>query len=77
MAGILVQSAIKKMVKDAGKKTGNDFLQTVNDFVEAKIKEATEQHNGGRKILDAGVAKLVLGIKSRTLRPNARNATET
>jgi len=64
MAGILVQSAVKQIIKDAGKKSGSDFMQTLNDFVEQKVKEAAQAHNGGRKILDAGVAKLVLGIKS-------------
>lgn len=63
MAGILVNSAIKKMVKDGEKKCGADFLQTVNDIVEAKIKACISDHNGGRKILDAGVAKLVFGVK--------------
>jgi hypothetical protein len=63
MAGILVQSAIKQIIKAGGKKAGSDFMQTLNDFVETKVSEAVASHNGGRKILDAGVAKLVLGIK--------------
>lgn len=64
MAGILVQSAVKQIIKDGGKKAGSDFMQTVNDIVEAKIKACVSEHNGGRKTLDAGVAKLVFGIKS-------------
>lgn len=63
MAGILVQSVVKRIIKENGKKAGTDFLQTFSDLVENKLKQATAEHNGGRKIMDAAVAKFVFGSK--------------
>lgn len=57
------QSEIKAAAKAAGKKVGKEFLQTVEDAVANKINQAIAEHNGGRKTLDAAVAKLAFGIK--------------
>lgn len=57
------QAVVRKVIKAAGKKAGKDFLQTLEDIVGQKINDAVANHNGGRKTLDAGVAKLVFGIK--------------
>ena len=57
------QSEVRAAIKAAGKKAGKDFLATLEDLVAAKIAKAIAEHNGGRKTLDAGVAKLVFGAK--------------
>ena len=51
-------SAIKKLVREGGKRPGKDFLQAVNDMVGSKLEKALQIHNGSKKTLDLEVATL-------------------
>jgi hypothetical protein len=56
-------TAIKKLVKVNGKRTSKKFLEALDRYVEKKIIQAVNTHNGGRKTLDAGIAGYILGNK--------------
>lgn len=56
------QSSIKALVNKCGKRTGKDFLYSLDLFIEQKVKKACEVHNGSKKTLDSSVAGYV-GIK--------------
>ncbi len=60
-APFIRQSVVKKAIKAAGKKAGSDFMQTLEDIVAVKVAKCIAEHNGGRKTLDAAVAKLIFG----------------
>ena len=55
-------SNIKKLVKTNGKRTSQKFLEALDRYIETKIIQAVNTHNGGRKTLDSGVAGYILGI---------------
>lgn len=44
-----------------GKRVSREFLEAMDRLVERKIRQACEQHNGGKKTLDASVAAYILG----------------
>ena len=58
---LIKPSAIKRIVKEKGKRTGSDFLESLNNMVHSKIASAVQIHNGGKKTLDREVAVLVGG----------------
>ena len=58
----IVVSAIKKEVKSmGGKRVSKDFLEALNRYVHKKLIQAVQEHNGGKKTLDAAVAGYILG----------------
>ena len=57
----LVTSRVKAKAHAADKRVGADFLLRFNAFIDRKLDEALEIHNGGRKTLDGAVADHVLG----------------
>ena len=60
----LVVSAIKKEVKAiSGKRVSREFLEALNRYVHKKLLMAVQEHNGGKKTLDASVAGYILGNK--------------
>ena len=52
---LVVVSKIKKMVKEAGFRTGGDYVESLSSKVEAIIKESIEKvkTGGGKKTLGA------------------------
>lgn len=56
-------ATIKKFVKAHGKRTGTDFLEALDRYIEKKLLTAVAEHNGGKKTLDAGVAAYIFGNK--------------
>jgi hypothetical protein len=42
-------TAIKKLVKSNGKRTSKKFLEALDRYIEKKIIQAVNTHNGGRK----------------------------
>lgn len=56
-------SAIKAMVKaHNGKRVSTNFLYVLEGFIEKKVKQAADQHDGGVKTINHYVAGYV-GIK--------------
>lgn len=59
---LIKSSAIKKLVKEtSGKRTSKEFLMALDQHVERAVLRAAEEHNGGRKTLDASVAAHTVG----------------
>jgi hypothetical protein len=58
----IVESKVKKLIREQGKIPGKEFLLALDIFVAVKIKQACKVHNGGKKTLDATVAGYA-GIK--------------
>lgn len=56
-------AAIKRIAKQHGKRVGTDFLIALDGYIERKVKEASIEHNGGRKTLDAALAAYFLGTR--------------
>jgi hypothetical protein len=55
-------SSIRKEVRLVhGKRVSKDFLESLDRLVERKIRQASQEHNGGKKTLDASVAAYILG----------------
>lgn len=54
-------AAIKRLAKQHGKRVGTDFLLALDGYIERKIESASNEHNGGRKTLDAALAGYFLG----------------
>ena len=58
---LINNAAVKAMVKAEGKRTGKDFLSTLESLVLEKVKRAIAEHNGGAKTLDATLCLYVFG----------------
>jgi hypothetical protein len=60
---IYVRSAAVKalIAKTYGKRTGKDFLEALDRFVEAKVKAAAAEHNGGKRTVDGSVGAYHFG----------------
>lgn len=55
-------AAIRALIRQTtGKRVSKDFLAALDRFVEAKVKLAAAEHNGGKKTVDASVAAYHLG----------------
>jgi hypothetical protein len=54
-------AAIKRLAKQRGKRIGKDFLAALDGHLERKVEQALEEHNGGRKTLDAAVFGYIFG----------------
>jgi hypothetical protein len=54
-------SAIKKLAKAKGKRVSSEFLLSLDEYINAKIATACEEHNGGKKTLDIGLAAYFFG----------------
>ena len=59
----LVVAKVKSRAKDAGKRVGKEFLTALDAFIDRKLEEALNVHDGGRKTLTAATADYVLGTK--------------
>lgn len=57
----LVVSRVKAKAHESQKRIGQDFLLRFNAFIDRKLDEALNIHNGGRRTLDGAVADYVLG----------------
>jgi hypothetical protein len=44
-----------------GKRVSKDFLEALDRLMERKIREACQEHNGGKKTLDASLAAYIIG----------------
>jgi len=56
---LLKASEIKNIIKEAGKRSGKDFMVAFNEKVEKDLQKAIAEHNGGKKTLDAAVVKFL------------------
>jgi hypothetical protein len=54
-------SAIKKLAKGKGKRVSTEFLLSLDEYINQKIGNACEEHNGGKKTLDIGLAAYFFG----------------
>lgn len=48
--------------KAVNKKVSKEFIAEFERLVLQKLEKACSEHNGGRKILDAGLARYVFGV---------------
>lgn len=62
MSQFIKANAVKKYVKEKGRRTGKDFLAALDDHIKHKLDVAARTHNGGKLTLDATLAVFV-GIK--------------
>lgn len=59
---LLKPAAVKKLIKGYnGKRTSKEFLMALDAYVEKAALRAANEHNGGKKTVDASVAGYVLG----------------
>jgi len=61
----LKPAAVRKFIKSHGKRTSHEYLAALDRYVEYKLLQSVEVHNGGKKTLDAGVAAYSLGLGNR------------
>lgn len=54
-------SAVKKFAKSKGKRVSAEFVSALDRYLENKILQAIEEHNGGKKTLDSALAGYILG----------------
>lgn len=54
-------SAIKKLAKEKGKRVSTEFLLSLDEYINGKIATACDEHNGGKKTLDIGLAAYFFG----------------
>lgn len=59
----LNQSAVRKLVKENGKRSSAEFLMALDDLVRSRVNAACKVHNGGRATLDASVLGHVSGVR--------------
>ncbi len=52
---------IKGKASAYGKRVSKDFLEAFERFVHDKLLDCLEEHNGGKKTLDASLASYMLG----------------
>jgi hypothetical protein len=56
-------SVIKKLAQSKGKRAGKGFLEALDRFVERKVLQGLDTHNGNKKTLDHAIAGYILGNK--------------
>lgn len=54
-------SSIKKFAKEKGKRVSAEFLLSLDEYIQNKMNHACEEHNGGKKTLDVGLAAYFFG----------------
>lgn len=54
-------SAIKKLAKQKDKRVSAEFLLSLDSYIQNKISTACDEHNGGKKTLDIGIAAYFFG----------------
>lgn len=52
---------IKGLASGHGKRVSKDFLEAFERYVHDKLLDCLEEHNGGKKTLDASLASYMLG----------------
>lgn len=60
----LNKSHCRQLINMHGRRAGSDFMWLLNEFIEDKIKQACEVHNGGKQTLDATIAGYI-GLKGK------------
>ena len=55
MAHFVVQSSIRKAIKEQGRRLGKDYLASLDSVVYDIIRRSCVVHNGGKKTLDASI----------------------
>ena len=56
---VLTGSKVRRLVKENGKRCGNDFIAALDRQTVEKIVRCCMTANGGKKTLDAGLVNLV------------------
>jgi len=56
-------SSVKKFAKTHGKRVSVDFAVALDRYIETKVLQAIEEHNGGKKTLDLALASYILGVR--------------
>lgn len=54
-------STIKKFAKERGKRVSTEFLLSLDEYIANKMSTACDEHNGGKKTLDIGLAAYFFG----------------
>jgi hypothetical protein len=57
----LKSSAIRRRIRESGKRCGSDFLQALDRYVDVLCERAVQTHNGSRKTVDASVLAYLTG----------------
>jgi hypothetical protein len=57
----LKPSAIRRTIRDGGKRCGADFLQALDRYVDTLLTRALTTHNGSKKTVDASVLAYLTG----------------
>lgn len=58
-------AAVRKHMKAYGKRTSDVYLAALDRYIEYKLRQAAELHNGGKKTVDGAVATYTLGLPLR------------
>lgn len=61
-AHFIKPAAVKKLLKEKGRRCSDSFLYALDGFIQTKLDQAAKVHNGGKVTVDAEVAGFV-GIK--------------
>jgi hypothetical protein len=61
----LKPAAVKAFIKSHGKRTSHEYLAALDRYLEYKLKQAVELHNGGKKTVDGAVGSYTLGLGQR------------
>lgn len=59
----LNQAAVRKLIKENGKRSSQEYLLALDDLVRSRTNAACRVHNGGKKTLDASVLGHVSGAR--------------
>lgn len=65
MANYVVESKVRQLVKEYGKRTSAEFMNALDLKVEKLIRTACGVHNGGKVTLDNTIAAHVLQTTGR------------
>jgi hypothetical protein len=60
---MLNTAEIKKIAKASGKRVGKDFIVAFANLQRKQLEACINEHNAGKKTLDAGVLHYVCGKK--------------
>lgn len=58
---IIKPSIVRAIARAHGKRVSQAFIDQLDAFVRAKVSTCCQEHNGGRKTLDLGIAHYHLG----------------
>jgi len=58
---IIKASEVKKILKEAGKRTSKDAIEALDHIVTEMVKKAGVDHNAGKKTVDGALIHFLFG----------------